>query len=78
MDCGPTCLRMVAGYYGKHYNPEGLKQAAGFNKEGTSMLGISDTAEKIGFKTKGVKITLDQLKRSVHFWTRIGDRLVRV
>lgn len=26
MDCGPTCLRMVAAYYGKRYSLEGLRE----------------------------------------------------
>lgn len=62
MDCGPTCLRMVARYYGKHFNADTLRQMAGFNKSGVSLLGISDTAEKMGFRTRGVKITLEQLR----------------
>ena len=61
MDCGPTCLRMVAKSYGKHFNADTLRQMAGFSKTGVSLLGISDTAEKIGFRTRGVKITLQQL-----------------
>ncbi|MCQ2314691.1 MAG: cysteine peptidase family C39 domain-containing protein [Bacteroidales bacterium] len=24
MDCGPTCLRMIAKYYGRHYTLENL------------------------------------------------------
>ncbi|MEZ4888026.1 MAG: cysteine peptidase family C39 domain-containing protein [Chitinophagales bacterium] len=24
MDCGPTCLRMIAKYYGKHYSLQTL------------------------------------------------------
>jgi len=62
MDCGPTCLRMVAKYYGKHYNADTLRQKAGFSKAGVSLLGISETAEKIGFRTRGVKLSLKQLK----------------
>jgi ATP-binding cassette subfamily B protein len=64
MDCGPTCLRMVAKYYGRHYNSDTIRQMAGFSKRGVSLLGISDTAEKIGFRTRGVKITLKQLSES--------------
>lgn len=26
MDCGPTCLRMVAAFYGKRYSLEGLRE----------------------------------------------------
>lgn len=63
MDCGPTCLRMIAKYYGKHYNAETLRQIAGYSKQGISLLGISETAEKIGFRTRGVQITIQQLKK---------------
>lgn len=61
MDCGPTCLRMVAKHYGKHYTADTLRYMTGFSKAGVSLLGISDTAEKIGFRTRGVKISTAQL-----------------
>lgn len=64
MDCGPTCLRMVAKFYGKHYNADTLRQKAGFSKAGVSLLGISDTAEKIGFRTRGVKLTVKQMEEA--------------
>lgn len=61
MDCGPTCLRMIAKWHGRHFNLEGLRQGSGFNRDGVSLLGIGEAAEKIGFRTRGVKITLPQL-----------------
>jgi len=61
-DCGPTCIRMIAKYYGKSYSVQYLRKRAFITREGVSMLGISDVAEKIGFRTMGVKITLEQLK----------------
>ncbi|RPE12265.1 peptidase domain-containing ABC transporter [Chitinophaga lutea] len=61
MDCGPTCLRMVARHYGRHYNTDTIRQKAGFSKQGVSMLGISETAEKLGFRTRGVQISYDKL-----------------
>jgi len=61
MDCGPTCLRMIARHYGKYYNVDTLRQIAGFNKEGVSMLGISEAAEKIGFHSLGVKLSTGDL-----------------
>lgn len=64
MDCGPTCLRMVAKFYGKHYNADTLRHKAGFSKAGVSLLGISETAEKIGFRSRGVKLTLKQLQEA--------------
>jgi ATP-binding cassette, subfamily B, bacterial len=65
-DCGPTCLRMVAEYYGRHYNIDGLRQIAGYCKEGTSLLGINEAAEKIGFRTRAVQLTSEQLINDAH------------
>src|SRR5688572_20505088 len=62
MDCGPACLKMVARYYGVLLSTDFICQRAGFNKAGVSLLGISETAEQVGFRTRGVKITFNQLK----------------
>ena len=62
MDCGPTCLRMIAKHYGRHYNTDGIRQVSGFGKEGVSMLGVSEAAEKIGFLTRGVQLSFLQLQ----------------
>ncbi len=62
MDCGPTCLRMVARYHGKHYNLETLRERSYITREGVSMLGISRAAESIGFRTMGVKLSFEQLR----------------
>ena len=48
MDCGPTCLRMIAKYYGKNYSLQTLRDRSFITREGVSMLGISDAAESIG------------------------------
>lgn len=61
MDCGPTCLRMIAKHYGKNFSLQRLRDIAGLNREGVSLLGISEAAEKIGFRTIGSKLTLSQL-----------------
>ncbi|WP_273215963.1 peptidase domain-containing ABC transporter [Runella zeae] len=61
MDCGPTCLRMVAKYYGQSYAVQPLRAAAEIGKEGVNLLGIAQAAESIGFKTLGVKVTLKKL-----------------
>ncbi len=62
MDCGPTCLRMVAKYYGKTYSLQYLRSRSYITREGVSMLGISDAAESIGFRTKGYRLTWGQLR----------------
>lgn len=61
MDCGPTCLRMISHFYGKHYSMETIRQLTGFNLVGSSLLGLSEAAERLGFRTRAVKITYDQL-----------------
>lgn len=65
MDCGPTCLRMITKYYGHSYSIQYLRKHAYITHEGVSMLGISDAAEHIGFRTMGVRITLEQLVQEV-------------
>ncbi|WP_372905387.1 peptidase domain-containing ABC transporter [Rhodohalobacter sp.] len=62
MDCGPTCLRMVSKHYGRAYTMDTLRQKSGINREGVSLLGISEAAEEIGFRTVGAKLTWEQLK----------------
>lgn len=61
MDCGPTCLRIISKYYGRNFSIQYLREKSFITREGVSMLGISDAAEAIGFRTNGVKITFEQL-----------------
>ncbi|WP_293669340.1 peptidase domain-containing ABC transporter [uncultured Parabacteroides sp.] len=61
MDCGPTCLRMIAKYYGGSYSMQFLRERAYISREGVSMEGIINAAESIGFRTLGVRITVTQL-----------------
>lgn len=63
MDCGAACLRMIAQYYGKHYTAQTLRERSYITREGVSLLGISDAAESIGFKTMGVKASLQKLEQ---------------
>ena len=65
MDCGPTCLRMIAKHYGRSYTLQFLREHSFITREGVSMLGISEAAESIGFRTSGVKINIEQLKKEV-------------
>ncbi|MCF6358621.1 MAG: cysteine peptidase family C39 domain-containing protein, partial [Draconibacterium sp.] len=61
MDCGPTCLRIVAKHFGRHYNLETLRELTWKTREGVSLLTISDAAEKIGFRSQGARINLETL-----------------
>ncbi len=64
MDCGPACLKMVCDYYGKFFNITSLRAASHITREGVSMLGISDAAESVGFRTMGVNLSFSELVAS--------------
>ena len=61
MDCGPTCLRIIAAHYGRSWSLQTLRERCHISREGVSLLGISDAAEAVGFRTMGVKLTFAQL-----------------
>lgn len=65
MDCGTTCLRMIAKFYGKSYSLQTLRARSFISRNGVSMLGISDAAESIGFRTSGVRVSFEQLAEDV-------------
>ncbi len=56
MDCGPTCLKMIAEYYGKRYSLPYLRELCSFSREGVSLLGINDAAEQLGFRTQAIRV----------------------
>lgn len=62
MDCGATCLRMVAAHYGMTPQAVEVRKASYTSREGVSLLGISDAAEGLGFHTVGVKLSWEQLR----------------
>lgn len=61
MDCGATCLRMIARHYGRYYSLEYLRSLTHQSVEGTSLLGISDAAEHLGMHTIGARLTFSRL-----------------
>jgi ATP-binding cassette subfamily B protein len=65
MDCGPACLKMVAGFYKKNFLLETIRRRCFITREGVSFLGLSEAADNIGFRTIGVKIPFEMLAESV-------------
>lgn len=61
MDCGPSCLVMIAKYYGVRKNIDTIRHTCALGKEGVSLLGISKAAEEIGFKTVGGRLSFETL-----------------
>ncbi|MFT5165423.1 MAG: ATP-binding cassette subfamily B protein [Saprospiraceae bacterium] len=60
-DCGAACIRMIARYYERYYSLEYLRDLTFVDRQGVSLLGISDAAEAIGFHTLGVRISYERL-----------------
>ncbi|MDB9190401.1 peptidase domain-containing ABC transporter [Parabacteroides distasonis] len=61
MECGATCLRMIAKFHGKEYSAETMQNLCVVTREGVSMLGIADAAEYIGFRTICGRMTLGKM-----------------
>ena len=67
MDCGPSCLAMIAEHYGRTVQQELLHHYCSLGKNGVSLLGISKAAENIGFKTVGGRLSFDILANELPF-----------
>ncbi|MBV7529431.1 peptidase domain-containing ABC transporter [Chitinophaga sp. sic0106] len=67
MDCGPTCLRIVSKYYGKTYSIEYFRKLCHTTRSGSSLLAISEAAEKTGYRTIGAKLGYEDLAEEAPF-----------
>ena len=65
MDCGPACLKMVAGFYKMNFSLDSIRKKCYITREGVSFLGLSEAADSLGFRTIGVKIPFDILNENV-------------
>lgn len=63
-DCGPTCLKIIAKYYGKTINIQSLRNLSETTRAGSSLLGLSEASEKIGFRSLAVKININNLQEA--------------
>jgi ATP-binding cassette subfamily B protein len=60
-DCGPTCIKIIAKHYGKIINTQQLRSLSETTREGSSLLGLSDAVESVGFKSLGTKLSFKKL-----------------
>src|SRR5690554_21567 len=60
-DCGATCLKIIAKHYGRTLNIQTLRELSETTREGSNLLSLSEGAEQIGFRTLGVKLSLEKL-----------------
>lgn len=64
-DCGPTCLRIIAKYYGKVIELQQIRNLSETTREGSSLLGLSDAGEALGFRTLGIKNNFETLQNEM-------------
>jgi ATP-binding cassette subfamily B protein len=62
MDCGPSCLRMIAKHYGKSFSVQHLREKSYILRTGVNLMGLSEAAESIGFRTTAVRTSTKKLK----------------
>ena len=62
-DCGAACLVMVSRYWGKRFSVNRLRDIANVDRNGASLRGLLTAAESIGFATRPVKASLQQLAK---------------
>lgn len=65
-DCGPTCLRMIAQYYGRCFSLGYLRDLCDIDREGISLFGLSTAAKCIGFKAKAFNTSISMMYEKIN------------
>lgn len=65
MDCGPSCLRIIACYMGKNYSIDTLRKKCSMTRNGVSMNSIKEAAHSIGMKAIGLRITIQEIQEKL-------------
>lgn len=60
-DCGPTCIKIITKYHGQTINTQQLRNLSETTREGSSLLGLSEAVETMGFRSLGVKLSYNHL-----------------
>jgi ATP-binding cassette, subfamily B, bacterial len=62
MDCGPTALRMICMHFGRDFPHERLRELCQIGRGGVNLLGISEAAERLGFRSLPVRLSFKRLR----------------
>src|SRR5690606_23009628 len=63
-DCGPTCLKIISKNFNKAISIQTLRQLCETTRVGSSLYGLCEAAENLGFRSLGVKVDLEKLKEA--------------
>lgn len=66
-DCGPTCLKIICRYYNKIVEIEKIRRLCETTRLGSTLLGLVNAAESLGFKTLPVKISFGTFQKEAPF-----------
>ena len=65
MDCGPTCLKMIAAYYGKVLDIDAIRRKSYTSKIGVSMGNLIEAAMSFNLDGKAVQVEWTQLSKDI-------------
>ncbi|MCF8359006.1 MAG: peptidase domain-containing ABC transporter [Prolixibacteraceae bacterium] len=65
-DCGVACLLSVLKHHGGNKSLENLREISGTSKQGTTLLGLYQAAQKLGFKAEGYEGNFEYLQKLEH------------
>ncbi len=77
-DCGVACLKSVVQYYNGNIGLEKLRKLSGTTRQGTTLLGLYQAANAIGFTAQGNEADIQALidhKQPVILHVLVDDRL---
>ncbi|MBX9783037.1 MAG: peptidase domain-containing ABC transporter [Chitinophagaceae bacterium] len=60
-DCGPACLAMILQYFNRSVSFNEIRNASKIGLEGVNLLGLSNAAEQLGFRTLSVELPFTKL-----------------
>lgn len=62
-DCGPTCLKIIARFYGKDFHINELKEYCSITRAGVSLQDLINGAEALGFGSLPAKLSIENIGR---------------
>tara|TARA_R110000796_G_scaffold41740_2_gene103268 strand:- start:266 stop:862 length:597 start_codon:yes stop_codon:yes gene_type:complete len=64
-DCGPTCLKIIAAYYGKYLDIDYLRKISNKSYDGSTFANLADAGKQFGIDLNGFRITVNQLNEEL-------------
>ena len=62
-DCGPACIQMIAGYYGKKVSLRAVKSLCDMTKLGISVRDVVQCLDRLGFEVDSATVKIEEARR---------------